>query len=75
MLTIEAHNKIQFRTGFTSIEHGVLFSNEKWKKLYREVLNLYRFNEHNEDLITSKIEEMISLLYLLRVSRSEIINI
>jgi hypothetical protein len=75
MITIEAHNKIQFRTGFTSIEHGILFSNEKWRKLYRDVLNLYRFNEDNEDLITSKIEELISLLHLLRVSHSGILNI
>jgi hypothetical protein len=73
MRTIEAHNKIQFRTGFSESEHAFLISNENWRKLYRDVLNLYRFHEDREDLITSGIDALVSLLNLFRVSHQDIL--
>lgn len=67
MLTHLAHAKIQELVGFTDTEFNVLNLSNDWKKGYRKVLNLYRFNDHNYIEINNSL---LVLGEILQISRN-----
>lgn len=73
MKTLEAHNKIQYKTGFTDSEYQILKLNENWQKQYRTVLNYYRFHDDNEEEILNGINQLNTILDTLRVSSLHVV--